>query len=599
MRSCLVTAPALVAMDESDRERWDTFVADSPFGHVFQSWAWGDLQKGLGAQPVRIAAVAPDGRISGCVQALVFDTGSRVFAYVPRGPVVDPDDVFLRASLVDAVVGVSEAAGADLVRLEPQWEWSPTLAEWFEQRRFAAAPQHIMPPRTIVVDLTPSSDAIWNAFRSNTRNRIRLAEKRGVTVRVGTAEDMATFVRLLDETNARHGLRPGRPDQYYLAAQHFGDGHRMRLFLASAAGVDLAGIVVFAWGSTATYLWGASAGSDEARQLNPNQLLHWAAMQWARKRGCLRYDLFGVPDHGETVLEAEYGRQTGGWWNLYRFKRGFGGRVHRHLGTLDYLPPAPAGTRVPAIAETPEEVRVTERALAPGVLADRALLTPSEAAEAVRQVHAAREHWTRRHPGYPVYSLGAASYLDGPTLGFAGYQAEARRLNPVLAARFGWLHERLRAAVSSLVGAEAAYDDRVALPGFHVYLSDPTQPQPVASVHYDMQYDQIDWSGWGTPDRERQLSVTIALALPAAGGGLLVWNINRLAIERMSADEPRAHTAANRDAEYHAYTVGHLAVHSGHQLHQIAPTKDVQPGDERITMQAHAIPVNGRWLIYW
>jgi lipid II:glycine glycyltransferase (peptidoglycan interpeptide bridge formation enzyme) len=114
----------------------------------------------------------------------------------------------------------------------------------------------------------------------------------------------------------------------------------MRLFMASAEGTDLAGLMVFVWGGTATYLWGASSGSEAARQANPNQLLHWTAMQWARERGCTAYDLFGVPDHDLDVLETEYGQRAGGWWNLYRFKRGFGGRLHRHLGTFDWRPPA-------------------------------------------------------------------------------------------------------------------------------------------------------------------------------------------------------------------------------------------------------------------
>ena len=48
----------------------------------------------------------------------------------------------------------------------------------------------------------------------------------------------------------------------------------------------------------------------------------------------------GIPDHDQDVLEAEYGRQTGGMWNLYRFKRGFRGTVHRHLGTFDRVIPA-------------------------------------------------------------------------------------------------------------------------------------------------------------------------------------------------------------------------------------------------------------------
>ena len=95
--------------------------------------------------------------------------------------------------------------------------------------------------------------------------------------------------------------------------------------------------IVFVFGRTATYLWGASSDADEARKLNPNQLLHWTAMQWAKSRGCETYDTFGIPDHDVDVLEAEYGRQTGGMWSLYRFKRGFGGTVVRQLGTFDHV----------------------------------------------------------------------------------------------------------------------------------------------------------------------------------------------------------------------------------------------------------------------
>lgn len=233
------------------------------------------------------------------------------------------------------------------------------------------------------------------------------------------------------------------------------------------------------------------------------------------------------------------------------------------------------------------------------ILADVPLVTPEEAAQVCAGVHAERAHWTRRNPDYPFFTLGAAAYLDGPRIGFARYQEEARRLNPVLSARFGFVHDRLRDEVSRLVGSPVRYDDRVALPGFHIFLSDPSVPQPVASMHYDMQYEHIDWRGWGTPDRDKQLSLTITFALPASGGGLLVWNINRLEIEKMGDEQRRAHAAANRHASYHTYTVGHLVAHSGHQLHQIAATRDLQPRDERITMQAHALPVDGQWVIYW
>jgi lipid II:glycine glycyltransferase (peptidoglycan interpeptide bridge formation enzyme) len=249
--------------------------------------------------------------------------------------VADPLDRTAAVALIDAVVAVAGREGATLVRFEPQWADDADAAGHFAGRGFAPVSQHIMPPRTLLVDLRQELDGIWRSFHSNTRNRIRLAEKLGVTVRVGAADDVATFVRLHDETNARHGLRRERPEQFHAAARLFGPGDGVRLYLAEAEGAVLAGIMVFAWGTAATYLWGASSGSEDARRLHPNQLLHWTAMQWARERGCTTYDLFGIPDYDVDVLEAEYGTRTDRWWNLYRFKRGFGGTVHRHLGTFD------------------------------------------------------------------------------------------------------------------------------------------------------------------------------------------------------------------------------------------------------------------------
>jgi hypothetical protein len=226
------------------------------------------------------------------------------------------------------------------------------------------------------------------------------------------------------------------------------------------------------------------------------------------------------------------------------------------------------------------------------------LLDETEIARVRAAVHAERERWVRRHPTYPFFTLGTASYLDAGH-GFGAYQDLAQQMNPVLHGHVGWVHDRLRDAVSALVGAEATFDDRLALPGFHVYLDAPDHPPIAASLHFDRQYELIDWREIGVPDIDQQLSLTLSITLPASGAGLLVWNVNRAAIEAMTPEDRQAHMAANRTATRHAYTPGHLVAHSGHQLHQIAPTTDPRPDDERITMQAHALPVDGKWVVYW
>jgi lipid II:glycine glycyltransferase (peptidoglycan interpeptide bridge formation enzyme) len=55
-------------------------------------------------------------------------------------------------------------------------------------------------------------------------------------------------------------------------------------------------------------------------------------MLWARQRGCKSYDMWGVPDEDEATLEANFETRSDGLWGVYRFKRGFGGQVVRHIG---------------------------------------------------------------------------------------------------------------------------------------------------------------------------------------------------------------------------------------------------------------------------
>ena len=74
-----MSGPLSIVEDFDRRESWNDFVDSHPSGHFFQTWEWGELQDGLGGRPRRLAAVS-DGRIVGCAQQLVFDSGERKFA---------------------------------------------------------------------------------------------------------------------------------------------------------------------------------------------------------------------------------------------------------------------------------------------------------------------------------------------------------------------------------------------------------------------------------------------------------------------------------------------------------------------------------------
>jgi lipid II:glycine glycyltransferase (peptidoglycan interpeptide bridge formation enzyme) len=69
----------------------------------------------------------------------------------------------------------------------------------------------------------------------------------------------------------------------------------------------------------------------------PTYLLQWEAMLWAKEQGCGTYDLWGVPDRDEEVLEEAFTERSDGLWGVYRFKRGFGGRLERSIGAWDLV----------------------------------------------------------------------------------------------------------------------------------------------------------------------------------------------------------------------------------------------------------------------
>jgi hypothetical protein len=232
-------------------------------------------------------------------------------------------------------------------------------------------------------------------------------------------------------------------------------------------------------------------------------------------------------------------------------------------------------------------------------LQELVLLTPEECERVHDDVHALRDRWIQRRPGLPFFTLGVASYLDAVNGNFANYRERARQLNPILKEHFGFLYERLCERLSAELGMPVRLDDDLAFPGFHIFLAHPEFTKPIASVHYDMQFQLIDWSAYGAVDTDRQLSLTLAIRMPRAGSGLQVWDINQLALRELSKEERTVKARENKVGRYHRYEPGAVVVHSGYQLHQIAPAKEMVEDDERLTLQAHAVPTEREWILYW
>jgi lipid II:glycine glycyltransferase (peptidoglycan interpeptide bridge formation enzyme) len=320
---------------------WDDWVASHPDGHLLQTDAWAALKSRFGWESEHVAVCAGGDRVAGAHVLFRWLPTNRSWgrlvsiAYVPKGPVVDWRDPARVHEVLAAITAAARRRRALLVRIEPHLVEGEVadLAATLGAAGFRPAPEGIQPRRTIVVDISGTEDEILKQMKPKTRYNLRLAARKGVVVRPGGREDLASLNRLMAVTGARSDFGVHSAAYYEAVYELFAPRGRAALLMAEYEGRPLAALMVFALGETASYLYGAS--SDEERQRMPAYLLQWEAMRWARAKRCVAYDLWGVPDEDEATLEADLGSRSDGLWGVYRFKRGFGGQLVRWVGAFD------------------------------------------------------------------------------------------------------------------------------------------------------------------------------------------------------------------------------------------------------------------------
>jgi lipid II:glycine glycyltransferase (peptidoglycan interpeptide bridge formation enzyme) len=188
---------------------------------------------------------------------------------------------------------------------------------------------NILPTNTIFLDLRKSKQTLMAEMRPKTRYNIRLAERKGVTVRVGGFDDLPIWNDLYSQTCRRNRLFHHRETHFKdllgIDRSIFDSNTGVRFLIAQAEKTPLAAMFLVFSGKRATYLYGASASVK--RNLMATYALQWRAIQEAKAAGCLEYDLFGVSPSADPSHPL---------YGLYRFKRGFGGELYHRMGCWDY-----------------------------------------------------------------------------------------------------------------------------------------------------------------------------------------------------------------------------------------------------------------------
>lgn len=350
-----------------DAQTWDALIGSLQDPHILQTWEWGRVKmqndwhpipivwydgiqeyveageiqsRGLTSKSPRAAALVLERivRISG------FSPGLRVM-YIPKGPLLmDWGNKEERRWVLNGLEDFVKHRGAIFLKIDPDvrlgsgipgstGSYDHSLGEEVEADLKALgwcySSEQIQFRNTVIIDLSLSEEELSANMKQKTRYNVRLATRKGVTVRPGTEADLGILYRMYAETAYRDGFSIRDESYYIFTWGRFLTQGMADLLIAEVNAEPVAGLIMLRFAGKAWYMYGMSRQTH--REKMPNYLLQWEAMLRAKATGCTMYDLWGAPDRFD---------QNDPMWGVYRFKEGLGGGVVRHIGAWD-LPVRP------------------------------------------------------------------------------------------------------------------------------------------------------------------------------------------------------------------------------------------------------------------
>lgn len=314
----------------TEYDAWNRFVAAHPRGDLLQSTAWGAL-KARGGWQASVLVLEDGGGIRAGMLLLrrALPLG-RSLVYAPRGPVWPDEDLDALAALLRGARDHARRLGGIMLKVDPPVE-DVAPAATLERLGFRAVGGDAglagTQPRCVMqLDLQRPIDDVLASFHAKWRYNIRLAAKRGVSVRQSDDRgDLDAFYPLLLETAKRDGFLVRGKGYFEAMWDELVPRGWMRLFLGEVEGRPVCGALTFLFGDKAWYTYGASANIH--REKMPNHAMQWEMIRWAHDKGCRWYDFRGVSCSPDDPDDPTAG--------LNRFKRGFNPRFVRYIGEYD------------------------------------------------------------------------------------------------------------------------------------------------------------------------------------------------------------------------------------------------------------------------
>jgi lipid II:glycine glycyltransferase (peptidoglycan interpeptide bridge formation enzyme) len=302
-------------MDHLDPSEWNSLLSESEICDAFQSYEWAVVQRNSRGVHPHFLMVRQGDRVIGGLMFYQTNMLGLLDVYEARG-----GPLFVKGKGKIVIKNIMKAFRRKMKKsIYVLFVPSPLLNQGFREI-FRSEGYHPIPFRTLILNLNRPLDDIWRALNKKARWGVRKAERMGVKVLIAETYNEWRKYYDLHVLHSRKKHYSTDPPEFFTEMFKLQSRNVARLFIAKYDGQIIAGSLFLIYGENMIFLNNASL--DAFLSYNPNNLIQWASINWAKENGVVFYDLNGLPWEKTPYLRGiyEYKKRWDGdiyWYNYY------------------------------------------------------------------------------------------------------------------------------------------------------------------------------------------------------------------------------------------------------------------------------------------
>ena len=309
----------------TSEKEWEKIISNFPESNFLQSFYWGEFQEKIGKKVFRFSNSDQNNPIA---FQMVKETAKRGnYLSIAGGPLLNWEKIKndKLKNIIEFIKKIAKENNCHFIRFRPQALDSSEIRQKLKLQNIISSPMHLTADLTLQLDLTKAEDLLLKEMRKNTRYEIKQAEKKEISIK--QSKDPKKIKEFYDhqlELAKRHGFVPFSYKFLLEQFNTFLKNDHVLLFSSYQREKLLASAFVIFYNNEAIYHYGIS--TDNNHKLPGSYACQWAAIKEAKKRGCTKYNFWGIAPKDEKSHRFA---------GVSLFKRGFGGDEVAYLPAHD------------------------------------------------------------------------------------------------------------------------------------------------------------------------------------------------------------------------------------------------------------------------